>query len=124
MHENTGDSHEQRRPGEVEKAKIRPSLVLIASYGDQDDGAEDPLDPAIGVEDWLAHEQHAAGVRREILAQFDDDPLARDIVEGRLEDMSADDLRVLTGLDRTAYASKLKLNRRRIANKYPRGWTL
>jgi DNA-directed RNA polymerase specialized sigma24 family protein len=109
--------------GEFEKAKVRPSLVQIANYGDQEEEAEDPPDPAIGVEDWLAREQHAAGVRREILALFDDDPLARDIVEGRMADMTADDLRELTGLDRTSYASKLKLIRRRIDNKYPRGWT-
>jgi hypothetical protein len=85
---------------EYEKAKFGPSLVPIASYGDQKDGAADPLDAAIGADDWLAREQHAAARHKEILTLFDDDPLARDIVEGRMAEMSADELRELTGLDR------------------------
>jgi RNA polymerase sigma-70 factor (ECF subfamily) len=39
-----------------------------------------------------------------------------------MENLNADELRELTGLDKTAYDSKLKLIRRRIDNKYPEGW--
>jgi hypothetical protein len=108
--------------GEYEKAKIRPALVPLAGHGGQQDDAPEPSDPAIGADEWLAREQHAAARRQEILALFDDEPLARDIIEGRMEDMSADELRELTAVDATAYASKLKLIRRRIDNKFPKGW--
>ncbi len=70
----------------------------------------------------MAQEQTAAVIRGEVLALFDDDPVAHDIVEGRMEDLSADELRELTGLDQKAYDSKLRLIRRRINNKYPKGW--
>ncbi len=68
--------------GEMEKAKNRPVLVPIANYGDQEDGAEDPPDSALTAEEYLAREQTAAATRRELLAHFDDDTQARDIVEG------------------------------------------
>lgn len=108
--------------GEYEKAKARPQLVSVARYGDQGDGAVDPLDPGLAVDDWLAREQHAAQHRKEILALFDDDPQARDIIEGRMAELDADELRELTGLDAVGYASKLKLIRRRIDKKFPKGW--
>jgi DNA-directed RNA polymerase specialized sigma24 family protein len=85
--------------GEYEKAKARPHLVPVASHGDQEDGAVDPLDPGISADDWLAREQDAAQRRKEILALFEDDAQARDIVEGRMAEMDADELRELTGLD-------------------------
>jgi RNA polymerase sigma-70 factor (ECF subfamily) len=108
--------------GEMEKAKNRPVFVPIANYGDQEDGVEDPPDSAFTAEEYLAREQTAVATRRELLALFDDDTQARDIVEGRMENLNADELRELTGLDKTAYDSKLKLIRRRIDNKYPEGW--
>lgn len=108
--------------GEVEKAKIRPALVPITKYGDQEECAEDPRDSALNAEEHLVREQAAAAKRRKLLALFNDDPHARDIVEGRMENLSADELRELTGLDKTAYASKLRLIRRRIDSQYPEGW--
>ncbi|MFO1126615.1 MAG: RNA polymerase subunit sigma-24 [Methylocystis sp.] len=108
--------------GEYEKVKARPSLVALACHGDPQYGAVDPLDPGIGPEDWLAREQHAAERRKEILTLFDDDPQARDIIEGRMAGMDADELRELTGLDAVGYDSKLRLIRRRIVKKFPKGW--
>lgn len=108
--------------GEMEKAKSRPALVPIASYGDQEDGAEDPPDFAINAEECLTRDQAVAAIRRDLLALFDDDTQARDIVEGRMESLNADELRELTGLDEIAYDTKLRLIRRRINNKYPEGW--
>lgn len=67
-------------------------------------------------------EQSEAAIRGAVLALFDDDQQARDIVEGTMVDLSADELRELTGLDKTAYASKRKLMRRRIDKAYPEGW--
>ena len=107
---------------EYEKAKGRPHLVPVANHGDQEDGAVDLLDLGIAADDWLAREQHAAHRRKELLALFDDDPQARDVIEGRMAELDADELRELTGLDAVGYASKLKLIRRRIDKKFPKGW--
>jgi RNA polymerase sigma-70 factor (ECF subfamily) len=57
-----------------------------------------------------------------MLALFKDDPVARDLLEGIMEDFDADELRELTGLDKTAYASKRRLIRRTIDKHYPGGW--
>lgn len=111
--------------GESEKAKGRPKLTPIANHGGSNDNTEElPDDSIISAEDWLAREQEAGNTRRKILTLFDDDPAARDIVEGRIADLTADELRELTGLNETAYASKLRLIRRRIEQKYPKGWAL
>jgi DNA-directed RNA polymerase specialized sigma24 family protein len=83
--------------GEMEKAKNRPVLVPIAHYGDQEDGAEDPPDSAFTAGEYLAREQTAVATRLELLALFDDDTQARDIVERRIENLNADELRELTG---------------------------
>lgn len=57
-----------------------------------------------------------------MLALFDDDSQALDLVEGIMEGFGADELRELTGLDGTAYASKRRLIRRTIDKHYPAGW--
>jgi len=106
---------------EYEKAKLRPAHVAVIGLGDPLGGV-DPPDPTIGIDDWLAREQHAARRRQEVLALFEDDPVARDILEGRMAEMSVEELKELTGLDATGYDSKLKLIRRRIDKKFPKGW--
>ena len=55
---------------------------------------------------------------RDVLALFDDDPQAQDILEGTMEDMTMEELRELTGLSQTAYDSKRRLIRRRIDRAY------
>ena len=39
-----------------------------------------------------------------------------------MEEMTAEEMRELTGLDKTGYDSKRKLIRRRIDKQYPEGW--
>jgi len=79
-------------------------------------------DPAPNAEALIVSEEDATRIRRAILALFDDDPQARDIVEGTKEEMTAEELRDLTGLSQTAYNSKRRLIRRRIDNAFPQGW--
>lgn len=74
-------------------------------------------------EDALSSEQEAARIKVAILRLFDDDLVAQTIIEGDMEEMTADDIRTLTGLDKVAYASKRRLIRRRIDQAFPRGWT-
>jgi len=108
--------------GEAEKVENRLILVSVAQTGQHQMDALDYPDAAQNAEAGLVSEQDAAAIRRALLALFDDDPVARDIVEGSMEEMTAEELRELTGLDKTAYDSKRKLIRRRIDKAYPEGW--
>jgi RNA polymerase sigma-70 factor (ECF subfamily) len=107
--------------GEQEKAARRPALVSIEG-GRDGTAALDCPDPAPGVEDRIVQAEQDARMRADLLALFEDDPAAKDIVEGTMEGMTAEELRELTGLERTAYDSKRKLIRRRIDKRYPEGW--
>ena len=108
--------------GEGEKIEHRPKLVSVSKAGDHQSHALNYPDPTLNAEEGLMREQSEAAIRGAVLALFDDDQQARDIVEGTMVDLSADELRELTGLDKTAYASKRKLMRRRIDKAYPEGW--
>lgn len=57
-----------------------------------------------------------------MLALFEDDETAAILVMGMMDDMDGEDLRELTGLNKTAFASKRRLVRRRIDQAFPRGW--
>ncbi|MCZ8170882.1 MAG: hypothetical protein O9272_03985 [Brevundimonas sp.] len=107
--------------GEQEKADRRPALVSIEGERGAATAMSVP-DPAPSVESRIVQAEQDARMRTDLLALFDDDPAAKDIVEGTMEGMTAEDLRELTGLDRTAYDSKRKLIRRRIDKRYPEGW--
>lgn len=107
--------------GEQEKADRRPALVSVES-GNGATAAMAFPDPTPGVEARIVQAEQDARMRADLLALFDDDPAAKDIVEGTMEGMTAEDLRELTGLSKTAYDSKRKLIRRRIDKRYPEGW--
>jgi DNA-directed RNA polymerase specialized sigma24 family protein len=90
-----------------------------------DDGAA--LDPP----DWRpTGEQHAisdeetAQIKRVILDLFSDDVTARVMVEGMMEGMDGEDLRGVTDLTKTGFATKRRLIRRRIDKAFPDGWKL
>lgn len=108
--------------GESEKVEHRLVLVSVAKTGDHQAAAMNYPDPVENAEARIISEQGAAAIRRAMLVLFDDDPVARDILEGTMEDMTAEELRELTGLDKAAYDSKRKLIRRRIDKAYPEGW--
>lgn len=74
------------------------------------DVAEDPPSSTWSAEDTLVYQ----GEQAELLALFDDDPIAREMVEGILAEFDTDQLKELTGLQGTAYDSKRTLIRRRL----------
>jgi len=108
--------------GEREKAEHRIPLVLAATSEAVEVQILNHADPASTAEDALIAEESANQIRSDILGLFDDDPIARDIVEGMMEGWPPEELRELSGLDQTAYDSKRKLIRRRIDKRYPKGW--
>jgi hypothetical protein len=108
--------------GEAEKIENQVTLTPIAQLGDEQDGTVDLEEPRLNAEDAAMCNQNVAAFRQAMLAPFNDDPQARDLVDGIMEGFTADELRELTGLDETSYASKRRLIRRTIDKHYPEGW--
>lgn len=108
----------------LKAAKRRPpELRLVTDSGDEDgEEALDPPDDRPSIEDQLVFEQETSRIKSAILGLFKDDPIAEIIVEGDMEEMDGEELRLLTELDKTAFASKRRLIRRRIAKAFPKGW--
>jgi DNA-directed RNA polymerase specialized sigma24 family protein len=109
---------------DLKSRKRKPELHLVPKVGGDEALEFDIPADEPNTEDLLVSRQEAERITASTLALFDDDLIARTIVEGDMEGMEAEELRVLTGLDKTAYASKRRLIRRRIDKAFPKGWTL
>ena len=121
--------------GELEKSGVRrrsngdearkheppPRLVAIANHGG-DETAVDPPDPGLDPEQRAGSIQEAAAMRTCLVSLFEDDEIAQIILEGMMEGIDGEELQELTDLDETAYRSKRRLIRRRIAKRFPKGW--
>lgn len=79
-------------------------------------------DRELTAEERLAGLREAKLISAAILDLFVDDPIAEIMVIGMIDDMDGEELRALTDLDKTAFASKRRLIRRRITDAFPRGW--
>ena len=111
---------------EAEKTQHKLALVPIDREGGPNKQALSVPDEANDAEaQMLAAEQaeRCVATHTAIIALFEDDPNAQLVLEGMMEDMTAEEIRELTGLDKTGYDSKRKLIRRRIDTKFPEGWT-
>ena len=73
-------------------------------------------------EEIVAAAQDAAHFRKSILALYEDDPTAQTAAEGRMLEMSPQEIQELTGLDEKGYATVLRKLRRRYEKAYPKGW--
>jgi RNA polymerase sigma-70 factor (ECF subfamily) len=89
--------------------------ALSANGRDWSDNAATAEDVLIACEDDEALLERAAATKRQVLGLFEDDLVAQTIAEGIMEGLEGEELRALTELDKTAFASKRKLIRRRIA---------
>lgn len=108
----------------LKAAKRRPPELRLVTDGEDEDGNDvlDPPDQRLSIEEQLASEQESFFIKSTILGLFKDDLIASTIVEGDMEEMDGEELRLLTGLDKTAFASKRRLIRRRIVKAFPNGW--
>lgn len=97
----------------LKMAKRRPELHLV-SVTDGEESAYDPPDKQPNAEEALVTMQEISRIKQRIIVLFEDDPVAQIMVEGKMEGMDGEELRALTDLDMTAFASKQKLIRRRI----------
>jgi DNA-directed RNA polymerase specialized sigma24 family protein len=105
--------------GEMEKAREAAHVRLS---DDADDVGVTVSDPAPDAEECLTALQELHLIRVAIIGLFDDDVEAQFIVEGLMDGIEGEELRALTGLSVTAFASRRRLIRRRIDRKFPDGW--
>lgn len=106
---------------EAQKAQRRPKMAYSAVGADERGETIEYRDPSPTIEEDFIDRENAAAARRYVLAQFDDDPDARVILEGDIEGWSAEELRAYTGLDKVAYASKRRLIIRRLNKMQAKG---
>lgn len=98
----------------------RPELRLV-SDSDDDENAYDPPDEQLNTEEKIIREQEVTRKKQAILNLFEDDPVAHIMVDGIMEGMEGGELRAFTELDKTAFASKRRLIKRRIEKAFPEG---
>jgi DNA-directed RNA polymerase specialized sigma24 family protein len=94
--------------------KRRPEVNLLASTGVVEGVVVQVLDRRPSPDDVLASAQEAACMRKALLDLFADDGIARAMLSGIMDGKDGEDLRRLTGLSETEFASKRRLVRRRI----------
>jgi DNA-directed RNA polymerase specialized sigma24 family protein len=105
------------------KAWVRhPEQRAIALITDEG-LAVDPPDCRPNAAEALESDGEVRRIKQAIVVLFADDAVAQVMVEGIMEDMEGEELREVTGLTKTAFASKRRLIRRRIETAFPDGWT-
>ena len=81
----------------------------------------DPPDCRPNAEQALESDGEVKRITQEVLARFEDDPVAQMMVEGIIEGMEGEELRSLVDLTTIAFASKRRLIRRRLELSFPDG---
>jgi DNA-directed RNA polymerase specialized sigma24 family protein len=109
--------------GERDKLKNRYTTMPLRSDYDHEGEVLDPPDPSPGVEETVINEESVAITYDKVLSLFQKGTPERDMVEGIMEGLSAEELRELLDLNKTAYNSMRRLVRRRINKAYPKGWS-
>jgi RNA polymerase sigma-70 factor (ECF subfamily) len=97
--------------------KRRRREVRLPDYDDPANALPEPADPSPDAEAELIAEEEAARRSAEIADLLSDDIEAQTIAEGILDGMRGEELRALTDLDETGYASKRRLIRRRFEKR-------
>jgi RNA polymerase sigma-70 factor (ECF subfamily) len=107
---------------EIKSLKRMPEVHVLSSGNGEDKPRLDPEDERPNAEQEIVSFEETATIRAAIVSLFDGDEMAQIIIKGDMEGVDAKELYDLTGLDKTAYASKRRLIRRRIEHAYPEGW--
>lgn len=94
--------------------KRRPEVSLIAPTGMIQEVAMQLRDPQPNPHDSLAGEQEATRMKEMILDLFADDLVAQNMLSAIFDGAEGENLRSLTDLNETEFASKRRLIRRRI----------
>lgn len=98
--------------GESEKVENQIDTVPVIQSGAVVSGAEDIKDSTPGQEESMVAAEMSEAMRQAVLGLFPNDPQARDLADGILAGYEGEELRTLTDLDQTSYASKRRFMRR------------
>jgi RNA polymerase sigma-70 factor (ECF subfamily) len=90
---------------------------------DEDADSDTVCDPT-NAELAMISDQEVERIEAAVLSLFADDKLAQIIIEGDMKGLLPEELCEKTGLNKTAFASKRRLIRRRIERAFPEGWKL
>jgi len=94
--------------------KRRPEISLVSHTGTLQEFVIKVRDESPPTDEWLASTQEAACLKQAILDLFADDGVAQRMLVGIMDGISGEELRSLTQLSQTQFASKRRLIRRRI----------
>lgn len=103
--------------GEADKVENNVDVVPVVQPGASIEGAVDPEDSQVDLEDAMITAESDEATRQALLGLFPSDPQARDLVDGILAGYEGEELRALTDLDQKGYASKRRFMRRTIDKK-------
>jgi RNA polymerase sigma-70 factor (ECF subfamily) len=103
--------------------KRRPEMSLVTATGWLQEVVLQVRDNRCVADEVLVSNEEAARLQQAIFALFADDAVAQRLLEGIMDGLTGAQLRSLTGLSETEFASKRRLIRRRIDKAYPRDWT-
>jgi DNA-directed RNA polymerase specialized sigma24 family protein len=107
--------------GEGDKVENQIDTVPVVQPGAPAGGAVELQDSSESQEETMIAIETAEATRQAFLDLFPDDPQARDLVDGILAGYQGEELRALTDLNETNYASKRRFMRRTIDKHYPTG---
>ena len=107
---------------EANKMENQIDVVPVLQPGAVAESAVDPADSRMSREQEMAADENAEALRQAMLGLFPNDQQARDLLDGVMEGYEGEELRALTDLDETRFASKRRLIRRTIDKHYPKGW--
>ena len=107
--------------GEAEKIENQVDVLPVVEPGASVDGAVDLTDSQESQEESMIAAESDEAIRQALLGLFPNDRHARDLVDAILVGYEGEELRVLTDLDHTGYASKRRFMRRTIDKHYPEG---
>jgi len=105
----------------VKKLTREPKLLALNAlpgYGE----VLDPADQRRNAEECQLQKEEVKQMKQALIDLFAHDPEAQTIVEGDMEGIKGEDLRLLTDLDSKDFATKRRLIRRTIDKAYPNGW--
>ena len=102
--------------------KRRPEMSLVTPAGALQEVVIQVRDQGPIADEWLERSEEAACLRAAILALFADDCVAQSMLEGIMDGVAGQQLRTLTQLSETQFASKRRLIRRRIAKALQKEW--
>lgn len=126
------EENRRKCPVDVDVVRFLSEAMRSIAHGEQEKASNQQILESVNPDDLhdeKIEEDHESDdmvriIRAKIMTLFEDDRLARDIIDGLMDGMKASEIREITEIDKKSYASKRTFIRRRLSKRYPRGWEL